>query len=87
MATPSPKPSDSPQEGDIKTSRADSGRAPQESGSSTAKPVNQDNLAGKQQGMDEDGGDPIKKDPSKPAEQKKKETLDQGLKPLDAADK
>lgn len=87
MATPSPKPSDSPQEGDIKSSRADSGRAPQESGSSVAKPVNQDNLAGKQQGTDEEGGDPIKNDPNKPAEQKKKETLEQGQKPLDPADK
>ncbi|KAK5953335.1 hypothetical protein OHC33_005903 [Knufia fluminis] len=85
MGTPSPKPSDSPQEGDIKSSRAQDGRAPQESGSSVARPVSEENRASA--GTDEEGGDPAKSDPSKPAEQKKKETLKEGEKPLDPADK
>jgi len=85
MGTPSPKPSDSPQEGDIKSSRAGEGRAPQESGSSLARPVS--NTDDSNAAHDEEGGDPMKSDPSKPAEQKKKETLSEGEKPLDPADK
>lgn len=85
LGTPSPKPSDSPEEGDIKSSRAQEGRAPQESGSSVAQPVSAGNRS--QVGTDEEGGDPAKSDPNKPAEQKKQETLQEGEKPLDAADK
>jgi len=61
------------------------GRAPQESGSSVAQPVNQGNESNASQ--DEEGTDPVKSDPSKPAEEKKKETLKAGETPLDAADK
>ncbi len=85
LGTPSPKPSDSPEEGDIKSKRAQEGRAPQESGSSVAQPVNQENESNASQ--DEEGTDPMKSDPSKPAEQKKKETLKEGEKSLDPADK
>lgn len=59
----------------------------QQSGGSVAEPVNRENLAGKQQGMDEEGGDPSKSDPNKPVEEKRKNTLEGGMKPLDAADK
>jgi len=85
LGTPSPKPSDSPEEGDIKSSRAQEGRAPQESGSSVARPVSEANQS--MNAQDEEGGDPAKNDPSKPAEQKRAETLKEGEKPLDAADK
>jgi len=84
MGTPSPKPSDSPEEGNVKSSRAmDS--TPQESGSSVAHPANNREKA--TAAHDEEGTDPMKSDPSKPADQKKEETLDQGNTPLDPADK
>ena len=37
-------------------------------------------------GTDEEGGDPAKNDPNKPADQKEKETEQMGQKPLDPAD-
>ena len=36
-------------------------------------------------GGDEEGTDPTKRDPNKPAEQKRKEVLKEGEKPLDPA--
>lgn len=82
IGTPSPKPSDSPQEGDIKSNRAtDSASSPDTA--STQKPVSP---AGAQ-GQDEEGQDPAKQDPSKPAGQKASEVEQQGQKPLDPADK
>ncbi|KAJ9660436.1 hypothetical protein H2198_002554 [Neophaeococcomyces mojaviensis] len=84
LGTPSPKPSDSATEGDVKSSRATDSRAPQESGTGLARPVSEASEGTKQ--ADEEGGDPTKKDPNKPAEQKKAETLKGGEKALDAAD-
>jgi len=84
METPSPKSSDSQAEGDIKSSRSLDGRN-QESGSSVAKPVDQDQRS--EAPGDEEGGAPEKKDPNKPAEQKRAEIEKDGMKPLDPADK
>merc|ERR1711939_196352 len=82
LGTPSPKPSDSQAEGSIKSKRATDRPQGQESGSSVAQPVSQ-----KSEGWDEEGDAPVKRDPSKPAEQKRKEVEKEGQTPLDAADK
>lgn len=37
--------------------------------------------------QDEEGGDPIKRDPNRPAEEKVREVQKEGMKPLDEADK
>ena len=86
MATPSPKASDSAAEGDVKSSRATDGRSP-EKGGSVSNPISKENQEAGQVGTDEEGTDPIKSDPHKPAAQKREETLKQGETPLDPADK
>ena len=82
-AVMNPTSSASAEEGDIKSSRA-TDSPPQKDGASVAQPVS--NLSAGQ-GQDEEGGDPSKKDPSKPADQKAKEVEKEGMQPLDAANK
>lgn len=52
-------------------------------GGSTAKPVDSHDYTGNS----EEGQDPAKSDPNESTEQKRKNVLEQGNKPLDAADK
>ncbi|KAF2151439.1 hypothetical protein K461DRAFT_173053 [Myriangium duriaei CBS 260.36] len=82
IATPSPKPSDSPQEGDVKSSRAMDSRSSPDT-ASLAKPAE----PGAAQGQDEEGSHPVEQDKNKPAGEKRKQTERQGQKPLDAGDK
>ncbi|KAK5084434.1 hypothetical protein LTR05_005510 [Lithohypha guttulata] len=82
LGTPSPKGSDSPQEGDVKSARANEGRS-QEQGGSVAQPISGANQSTQEAGQDEEGTETIKQDPNKPAEQKKEQTLKQGDTPMD----
>ncbi|KAK5409350.1 hypothetical protein LTR06_006923 [Exophiala xenobiotica] len=75
LGTSSPKPSDSQDEGSIKSKRA------------TDKPQDQETGGSCGARWDEEGDAPGKKDPSKPAEQKRKEIEKEGQTPLDPADK
>jgi len=75
--------SSSPESKGVNESRG-AGGGLQDTGS-IARPTEQESTRG---GQDEvQGSDPVKRDPSKPAEQKREEVEKQGQKPLDAADK